>query len=230
MDKIRTFLEQMITKNGFDLAYLSKQIGKNHAYLQQYFKRGVPKYLPEDIRYKLAKLLGCEEQDLKPIHLTELENFDPSEQKSSLKTSKKRTAFGKENWFNKLVSNQDLPIYGTVKGGLDPNSIDWIYPALWVPMPDELNKVSGSFGLFITDQTMEPRYYQGEIVYCHPQRPLTKNCYVIIVTKEQKTLVRRLINQTADTIDVAQLNPYILSTLTIDVIDKIYRIVGSREY
>ena len=36
----------------------SERIGRNHAYLQQFFERGVPATLPEGVRERLASLLG----------------------------------------------------------------------------------------------------------------------------------------------------------------------------
>jgi len=43
---------------GLDLANLSRAIGRNAAYLQQYIRRGIPRVLPEDVREALAKELG----------------------------------------------------------------------------------------------------------------------------------------------------------------------------
>ena len=47
-----------------DLANLSRALGRNHAYLQQFVKRGVPKKLPEEVRYQLAGLLGVDQSEL----------------------------------------------------------------------------------------------------------------------------------------------------------------------
>lgn len=46
-------------------AVASKQIGKNHAYLQQFFSRNVPAALPEITRHKLASLIEVEESELR---------------------------------------------------------------------------------------------------------------------------------------------------------------------
>lgn len=47
-----------------DLAKLSRAVGRNHAYLQQYVKRGVPRRLPEEVRYQLAELLNVHHREL----------------------------------------------------------------------------------------------------------------------------------------------------------------------
>jgi len=75
MDEVRKLLIAKAAERGYNLAKLSREIGKNHAYLQQYVHRGVPYRLPETIRPKLAKLLGVNESALRgPI--TEFEIVD----------------------------------------------------------------------------------------------------------------------------------------------------------
>ncbi|BEV44804.1 hypothetical protein [Afipia carboxidovorans] len=65
MDKARGIIEAAVKRGDWNLSDLSKQIGKNHAYLQQFVKRGIPNNLPEKVRHDLARLLGVEEVDLR---------------------------------------------------------------------------------------------------------------------------------------------------------------------
>jgi phage repressor protein C with HTH and peptisase S24 domain len=58
----RAFLEKLIADNGDDYAGLSKLIGRNPAYIQQYIKRGSPKNLPEKDRGILARYFGVDER------------------------------------------------------------------------------------------------------------------------------------------------------------------------
>jgi phage repressor protein C with HTH and peptisase S24 domain len=64
MDRARRTITEAV-QNGADLATLSRSIGKNHAYLQQFMKRGVPRKLPEDVRRALAKQLKVPEAALR---------------------------------------------------------------------------------------------------------------------------------------------------------------------
>lgn len=61
MDAIRKLLTRVIEDRGLKLSELSLKLDKNHAYLQQFIKRGIPAKLPEDVRVKLADLLGLDE-------------------------------------------------------------------------------------------------------------------------------------------------------------------------
>ncbi|MEE9432739.1 MAG: S24 family peptidase [Sphingorhabdus sp.] len=58
----RAALERMIADNGDDYAGLSKLIGRNAAYIQQFIKRGTPKKLPERERTILARYFGVDER------------------------------------------------------------------------------------------------------------------------------------------------------------------------
>ena len=58
----RALLEKLIADNGDDYAGLSKLIGRNPAYIQQYIKRGSPKSLPEKDRGILARYFGVDER------------------------------------------------------------------------------------------------------------------------------------------------------------------------
>ena len=55
--------------NAFNLRNLSRSLGRNDAYLQQYIKRGSPNYLPEEERNKLSKILNINSADLTPTWL-----------------------------------------------------------------------------------------------------------------------------------------------------------------
>ena len=64
MDAVRTILEQLIQARGEDYASLSRFIGRNPAYIQQFIRRGSPKRLAEHDRARLAQYLGVGEDVL----------------------------------------------------------------------------------------------------------------------------------------------------------------------
>lgn len=57
----RAALQALIEAGGHDYAGLSRLLGRNPAYLQQYMKRGSPRLLPEVDRGVLARFLGVAE-------------------------------------------------------------------------------------------------------------------------------------------------------------------------
>jgi phage repressor protein C with HTH and peptisase S24 domain len=73
MNDIRAVLDQLIRDRGDDYSSLSRLLGRNAAYIQQFIHRGVPKKLDEDDRRTLAEYFGIEESILgapnrQPIH------------------------------------------------------------------------------------------------------------------------------------------------------------------
>jgi hypothetical protein len=65
MDQARDIIDKAVKSGKWNYSDLSKAIGKNHAYLQQFVKRGIPRNLPEDTRHKLAHELGIDESQLR---------------------------------------------------------------------------------------------------------------------------------------------------------------------
>lgn len=63
-DDPRTALERLIAERREDYAGLSRLIGRNPAYIQQYVKRGSPRVLAEEDRRALARYFGVPERML----------------------------------------------------------------------------------------------------------------------------------------------------------------------
>jgi hypothetical protein len=61
MDDVRAVLDQLIRDRGDDYASLSRLLGRNAAYVQQFIHRGVPKKLDEDDRRTLSEYFGVAE-------------------------------------------------------------------------------------------------------------------------------------------------------------------------
>lgn len=86
-DPVRVFLAAKIAEDDIDMATLSRQIGRSHAYIQQFLKRGVPRKLPEVERRKLAEKLNVDEtvlggtvktvaKGLRPSHYREVGEYN----------------------------------------------------------------------------------------------------------------------------------------------------------
>lgn len=61
MNDPRAQLEKLIRERGEDYAGLSRLLGRNPAYIQQYMKRGSPRRLAEEDRRLLARYFGVDE-------------------------------------------------------------------------------------------------------------------------------------------------------------------------
>jgi Peptidase S24-like len=69
MDDVRTNLDRLCKEQGEDYTSLSRLLGRNPAYVQQFMKRGTPRKLDEADRAKLARYFGVDEALLgAPLH------------------------------------------------------------------------------------------------------------------------------------------------------------------
>ncbi len=59
------FLTVTIAERDLTMKTASEAIHKNHAYLQQFIRKGTPHALPEDVRHNLARVLQVPEQQLR---------------------------------------------------------------------------------------------------------------------------------------------------------------------
>lgn len=64
MDAVRKRIARAIKERGLDYKAVSIELGKNHAYIQQYLDRGVPSKLSEETRSRLSELLDIPESEL----------------------------------------------------------------------------------------------------------------------------------------------------------------------
>ena len=76
LDDVRQYLLTKVLKaeRAISLKTLSIAAGKNPAYLHQFIYRGSPRTLPEDVRHKVAGILGISEHSLR--HQTEYGHVD----------------------------------------------------------------------------------------------------------------------------------------------------------
>ncbi len=64
MDQTRLNLDRLIREQGEDYLSISRMLGRNSAYIQQFIKRGTPRKLDEDDRRLLARFFGVDERQL----------------------------------------------------------------------------------------------------------------------------------------------------------------------
>ncbi|MCS0459503.1 S24 family peptidase [Rhizobium favelukesii] len=78
MDRIRKLIADRIDERHLDYKEVSEALGYNHAYIQQFLKRGVPNQLKEKDLRKLAEILDLEEE-LLGLHKTSVADAAASE-------------------------------------------------------------------------------------------------------------------------------------------------------
>ncbi len=77
-----------------------------------------------------------------------------------------------------------LPIVGLPAPGDDERIIMDGSTRGEIAAPPQLENVPGATAVYVRGRSMEPRYYQGEVVYLHPGRPPNPGDFVMVTLKE----------------------------------------------
>ena len=126
MDAVRKLILDRVADLHTNLSAVSQKVGKNHAYLQQFIKREIPKKLPEELRGKLALVLGVPERSLKLD--------EPSPPLSHLEPIKEKTHIARPLTLipgSQLAGERDLPVFGSAQGGtgvliVSNEAVEWV--------------------------------------------------------------------------------------------------------
>ena len=108
---------------------------------------------------------------------------------------------------------RDIPILGTAVGGDDGEFTLNGEISGYVARPQPLETVENAYALYVTGESMEPRYFTGELLYVDPNRPVYPGCFVIIELRDSRAMIKRLVRQNSDRIVVEQYNP----AMTFDI-------------
>jgi phage repressor protein C with HTH and peptisase S24 domain len=132
--------------------------------------------------------------------------------------------------------NERVPVLGMAECGPD----GW---SLWngdiidtIPRPMNLAGAPKAYAVYIVGDSMEPRYYSGELAHVHPGKPVTIGAFVLVQIRPDqeddtpKAVVKRLIRRSATKIVLEQYNPPKKFEIKADDIVSIHRVVGSGEF
>lgn len=175
MAHVRELIANLIAGSNLNLAELSRRIGKNHAYLQQYLQRGVPQKLNEDVREALARELGISPDELRE---TPSSTGRVATQQGTLKplalSVPKRAPTGqtshdtfKPKDFPLSDGNTQMPLYRFAHGGKGSPILEG-QPFEQVTRPEYLAKVRDPYGVMVEGDSMVPEYHPGWIAHVDP--------------------------------------------------------------
>lgn len=132
-----------------------------------------------------------------------------------------------KNWFSQR--QKDLPILGRAQGGNDGNIVMEDGAIDWTARPTSLDGVDDAFAVYVTGDSMVPKYQAGDLVYIHPHKTPRKGRFVLIEMTGHKGLIKQFEKWDGDTLIVKQFNPTReLHLLRFEVL-KVMLIIGSMD-
>jgi len=217
MDAARSAIVSRVAELGLSMSELSLKVGKNHAYFQQFIKRGVPNRLPEEVRGRVAEILGLDERLLK--------SQSPASPQFAQPGMELRSVARSAGW---------IPLYGHAVGGKDGEFILTGNQISEVLAPPSVSHVPDAYAVYAVGDSMEPRYFAGEIVFVNPRLPISRGSFVVAqISKgqeaEPRAYVKRFVSQDARRLRLEQYNPKKVLDFYISAVVAIHRIVMSSE-
>jgi SOS-response transcriptional repressor LexA len=216
MDVTRGVIVSRVAELGLSLSELSLKVGRNHAYFQQFIKRGVPNRLPERVRGQVAEILGIDERVLRePL---------PSPAEFIRGNAEQRAS----------RSIALIPVYGHALGGKDGEFILCGNQVSEVPAPPSLWLIPDASAVYVVGESMEPRYFAGETVFVNPRLPISRGAFVVAqISKgdadEPYAFVKRFVSQDTRRMRLEQYNPKRMLEFPLSSVVTIHRIVMSGE-
>lgn len=218
-------------KRGQPLKSLSIALGKSATYLHNFVHRGSPRRLHEDDRQKLAELLRIDESSLRTGVLVFLDPADPlrSDWQSPQPPVSRETLMpgaSPEDPF-KAPANlgsavtvppiatlpRDVKVLGVAAGG-DRGSFVFNGDIVdYVRRPPGLAGASQAFGIYVTGDSMEPKFSPGDLIFVNPARPPRLGDFVVVEMVAERdgapgpAWLKRLVLRTSTKLVVGQFNP-----------------------
>jgi phage repressor protein C with HTH and peptisase S24 domain len=217
-------LKVLRERSGLSMRAVAESLGWALTRYQHYEDRYRRRFLPVELARHLAGQFAP--QGINPQEVLELAGIDAS-------SSGAGVAFATQPRLADVSMQssprRDLPVIGMAKGGSEGFYFNEGEPSEYVIRPVNLAGSSNAFALYIDGDSMEPRYFAGEIVYVNPNRPLTRNCFVAIEMADGRGMIKQFLRRNEEQIALHQFNPAKDLRVPTRDVKKIYRIVGSGE-
>lgn len=123
----------------------------------------------------------------------------------------------------------DLPVLGAAKGGDNAFFFDNGEVHEHVRRPPNLEGVDNGFAIYMVGDSMEPRYFAGEFLFVNPNRPATRNCFVVVEIIDGQGLVKQFIRHDAEHLHLRQFSPEKDIKIDNGRVKSVQRIVGTGE-
>lgn len=227
-DAIPHKLRQLLKRSGLSQEKLARAMGYSHASgIQRYLADGYPKdRLDLDIAQKFAgALTGMGSPPIEAHEVLALTGLGslayPQTNVEPVAVAVPRPA----------AMPLDLPVYGHAVGGdngdfaLNGDVVDR------VRRPPGLLGNRAAFAVYVRGDSMEPRHYQGDLLYVDPARPARSGDDVLVEMKPTRAgepgpaYIKQLVVQTPIRVVVRQFNPAKDITLPGDRILRVSKIL-----
>ena len=215
-------LKELREQAGLTMRAVSDALGWSLTRYQHYEDRYKRKYLPYELARALEDMFVRQGvQAGAVLQLAGLEGGQSAPQRAGATVARPVS-------LNAASAGQrDLPVHSAFREGSDGF---WFIDGdakEFVERPANLRGVANAFALYADGETMQPRYFAGELLFVNPNRPITPNCFVAVEMMDGRGQIRQFLRRTHDGIFLRRLNPDHEQRLPAAEVKRMYRITGS---
>lgn len=187
-------IQEMRRKVGLTAAEVARRIGMNPPAFRRYDRNETDPQL--DLALKIAEVLGVSVNDL---IVDDKEAAETIEQNAiPLAPQKFYHPEGK------------LPLYAYAAGSLDGEEVLFNAPYDYIDRPAFIGAAANAYAVRVIGDSMEPRYFAGEIVYAVRGIPPRRGDFVVVQVKGDggiRAMVKRFLSVDDHTLRLRQYNP-----------------------
>jgi phage repressor protein C with HTH and peptisase S24 domain len=130
----------------------------------------------------------------------------------------------------------DLPVYGTALGG-SSGGAEFLMngdAGLYVGRPDKLTGRNDVFALYVQGDSMEPRFFEGELIICETRRPPSVGDFVVVEMKEtvdgyRVAYLKRMAGRSGGKLRLEQYKPAKEIELDLDDVHQVVRVLTTHD-
>jgi phage repressor protein C with HTH and peptisase S24 domain len=216
-------LKELREQAGLTMRSVSEALGWSLTRYQHYEDRYKRRFLPFELARELDALFN--QHGTEPGAVLQLAGIEQGQGVSH----RREPVAPRPSNANVSQSQRDLPVLGAVKGGSEGFYFNDGEAKEFVERPANLKGAFNGFALYVDGDSMEPRYFAGELLYVNPNRPVTKHCFVAVELADGQGLIKQFVRRTDQEVVLHQFNPARDIVLKADEVKRIYRITGAGE-
>jgi len=122
---------------------------------------------------------------------------------------------------------RDLPVLGRAQGGKDGNIIMEDNAIDWTFRPADLQGVKDAFAVYVTGDSMVPKYKNQDLAYVHPTKPPRKGRFVLVETADHTGFIKQFVKWDGQELVLKQYNPAREIRLPREQVSRLLLVIGS---
>ncbi len=122
---------------------------------------------------------------------------------------------------------RDLPVLGRAQGGKDGNIVMEDNAMDWTFRPADLQGVKNAFAVYVTGDSMVPKYKNQDLAYVHPTKPPRKGRFVLVETSDHTGFIKQFIKWDGMELVLKQFNPAREIRLAREKVLRVLLVIGS---